>query len=69
MSRRIHTCQRDVQYFANVKQPHRTDAVGSLFIILNLLKRYAERSGKLFLSQVKRQPVLAYSRADIFVNL
>jgi len=52
MPRWKHGRQGDIQEFADVEQAHRTDAVGSLFIILNLLKRDTQRSAKLFLRQV-----------------
>jgi hypothetical protein len=52
MLRRKRGRQRDIQAFADIEQAHRTDAVGSLFLILNLLKRDTQRSGKLFLRQV-----------------
>ena len=68
MPRWKHGRQGDIQDFADVEQAHRTDAVGSLFIILNLLKRDTQDTGDLCLAHVEREPTLAHSFADVFVD-
>ncbi len=63
-----HRRQGHVQDLADVEQAHGADAIGALFIILNLLKRDPQGPGKLLLAQIERQAALADANADIFVD-
>ena len=61
-------CHRYLQDVGDLLQPTGSDAVGALFVFLDLLKSETERIAKLFLTHGEHHATHAHPAADMLVD-
>jgi hypothetical protein len=59
----------DLQSASDLLQTARADAVHAFFVLLDLLKRDADPTGKAGLTEIQRQPSDAHATTDMLVDL